>query len=424
MTRALLSVDALVVGAGPAGLAAATALKGDGAERVVIIEREDEAGGIPRHCAHTGFGVRDLHRVLRGPAYARSWVERAAAAGAEIRTRAMVTGWSAQGRAEVTGPGGLLEVGARAIVLATGARERPRAARLVPGTRPAGVFTTGQLQQWVHREHLPVGRRAIVVGAEHVSYSAVLTLRDAGVSTVALITEHPFPQSFRLFDLFTRYGLRTPVWTGTSLLGIYGRDRIDHVLVRGPGGERREVAVDTVVFTGDFIPDHELARRAGLPLDRATRGPACEADGATSVAGLFAAGNLVHPVETADVTARRAGAVGAAVAAWLREGAPPTPRATVAVAVQAVDPLQWVVPNLVTPVSEPAEVVLVRSRHFVERPRVDVTQDGRLLGSYRMRRLVPNRSQRIPSGWQREVRAGADVLVSVVARSGGTAAPG
>ncbi len=416
MTRARLAVDALIVGAGPAGLAAATALKGAGAGHVVIVEREDEPGGIPRLCAHTGFGLRDLHRVLSGPAYARRWVARATAAGVDIRTRAMVTGWSASGRAEVTSPDGLLEVEARAVVLATGARERPRAARLVPGTRPAGVFTTGQLQQWVHRERLPVGRRALVVGAEHVSYSAVLTLRDAGVRTVALVTGHPRPQSFGLFDLFTRVGLRVPVWTGTALLGIEGRDRVDGVLLRGPGGDRRAVAVDTVVFTGDFIPDHELARRAGVPLCPGTRGPASEADGTTRVDGMFAAGNLVHPVETADLAARRAEAVGIAAAAWLRRGA--TGMVKEVAVVRAADPLRWVVPNLVDPAKEPEGAVLVRSRDFVERPRLDVTQGGRLLGSYRLRRLVPNRSQRIPSDWGREVRGGEDVLVSVTSPAG------
>ncbi len=130
MSRTTLEVDALVVGAGPAGLAAAVALKGGGAGTVLVIEREDEAGGIPRLCAHTGFGLRDLHRVLSGPAYARRWVKRARSAGVDIRTSSMVTGWAAPGRAEVTGPDGLLEVHARAVVLATGARERPRAARL------------------------------------------------------------------------------------------------------------------------------------------------------------------------------------------------------------------------------------------------------------------------------------------------------
>ncbi len=189
VTRDVLAVDALVVGAGPAGLAAATALKDAGVGRVVVVEREDEAGGVPRLCEHTGFGLRDLHRVMNGPAYARRWVDRAIASGADIRTRTMVTGWAAPGRAELTGPAGLLRVDACAVVLATGARERSRAARLVPGTRPAGIFTTGQLQQMVHREKLPVGRRAVVVGAEHVSYSAVLTLREAGVRPVALVTD-------------------------------------------------------------------------------------------------------------------------------------------------------------------------------------------------------------------------------------------
>ena len=181
VTRTVVPVDALVVGAGPAGLAAATALRAGGAGHVMVLDREDEAGGTPRLCEHTGFGLRDLRRVLSGPAYARRWVERAAASGVDIRTRSMVTAWAGPVRAEVTGPDGLLEVDARAVVLATGARERPRAARLVPGTRPSGIFTTGQLQQWVHRQRLPLAGRALIVGAEHVSYSAVLTLREAGV---------------------------------------------------------------------------------------------------------------------------------------------------------------------------------------------------------------------------------------------------
>ena len=107
MSRSQLTVDALVVGGGPAGLAAATALRAGGVEHVVVVEREDEAGGIPRLCAHTGFGLRDLRRVLSGPVYARRWVERAVASGVDIRTRSMVTGWAAPGRALVTGPDGL-----------------------------------------------------------------------------------------------------------------------------------------------------------------------------------------------------------------------------------------------------------------------------------------------------------------------------
>src|SRR6202035_2421703 len=139
VTRTVVPVDALVIGAGPAGLAAATALRAGGAGPVMVLDREDEAGGTPRLCEHTGFGLRDLRRVLNGPAYARRWVQRAATSGVDIRTRSMVTSWAGPGKAEVTCPDGLLEVNARAVVLATGARERPRSARLVPGTRPSGI---------------------------------------------------------------------------------------------------------------------------------------------------------------------------------------------------------------------------------------------------------------------------------------------
>ncbi len=414
MGRTVLSVDALVVGAGPAGLTAATMLKRNGARTVVVLDREDEPGGTPRLCTHTGFGVRDLHRVLSGPTYARRLVRRAYGVGVDVRTGTMVTGWAGPRRALVTGPGGLLEVDAGVVVLATGARERPRAARLVPGTRPPGVFTTGQLQQWVHRQHLPVGTRALVVGAEHVSYSAVLTLREAGVRTVALVTELPRPQTFPAFAAVTRLGLRVPVWTGTAVTGIVGRRRVERVLVRGPQGDERAVAVDTIVFTGDFVADHELSRLAGLAADPGTGGPASDGVGRTTAAGIFAAGNVVHPAETADVAAKRARAVGRAAAAWLRrEGNDGAAAAPLGVRVRVADPLRWIVPNLVVPNREGHESTLVRPRIFLDRSRLSVTQDGRLLGSYQLRRMAPNRSHDIPSDWQRLVRPGADVLVSV-----------
>lgn len=412
MSRTVLPVDALVVGAGPAGLAAATALRAGGAGHVVVLDREDEAGGTPRLCEHTGFGLRDLRRVLSGPAYARRWVDRAVAGGVEIRTRSMVTGWTTSGRPEVTSPQGLLEVDARAVVLATGARERPRAARLVPGTRPSGIFTTGQLQQWVHRRRLPLGGRAVIVGAEHVSYSAVLTLREAGVQPLALLTELPHTQTFRLFDLFTQVGLHVPVWTGSSLTGVTGHRHVDGVLVRGPDDVERAVAVEAVVFSGDFIPDNELARLAGLPIDPGTRGPACEADGRTSVPGIFAAGNLVHPAETADVAAQRARTVGRAVAAWLRHRDDRTPSPPT-VRVQVADPLLWVVPNVTGPSRDGREPFLLRSRVFLDRPRLQVTQGGRLLGSHRLRRMIPNRSHILPSGWLDLVGPGEDVRITV-----------
>ncbi len=203
------------------------------------------------------------------------------------------------------------------------------------------------------------------------------------------------------------------MWTGTTVAGIYGRDRVDRVLLRGPDGEEREVPVDTVVFSGDFIPDSELARLAGLSIDPGTRGPASGADGTTSVEGVFVAGNLVHPVETADVAASRALEVGRAAAAFLLGGGPSSAPVVAPVVVRVADPLHWVVPNIVEVGPQSDRPVLVRTRAFLDRPRLDVTQGGRLLASHRLRRMIPNRSHRIPSGWQQLVVAGEDVLISV-----------
>ena len=152
------------------------------------------------------------------------------------------------------------------------------------------------------------------------------------------------------------------------------------------------MAVDAVVFSGDFIPDNELARLAGLSIDPGTSGPACEADGRTTAPGIFATGNLVHPAETADVAAQRARTVGRAVAAWLRDGDEHTP-APSTVRVRVADPLLWVVPNVIGPGRDGAGSFLIRSRVFLDRPRLHVTQGGRLLGSHRLRRMIPNRSQ-------------------------------
>jgi hypothetical protein len=244
-----------------------------------------------------------------------------------------------------------------------------------------------------------------------------MTLRHAGVHPVALVTGLPRSQTYLLFDLLGRFGLRVPVWTEMSVAGVFGRDRVERVLVRGPDGVERSVAVDTVVFTGDFIPDSELARLAGLAIDPGTRGPACTAEGVTTAPGVFAAGNVVHPAEIADVAAERALSVGQAAAAWLRRGADPTAWPAT-VRVRVADPLHWVVPNRTDPAREGDDPVMIRSRVFLDHPRVVVTQGGRPLASYRLRSMIPNRSQTIPSGWRASLRPDEDVLISVVSSPG------
>jgi thioredoxin reductase len=408
----LAKVDVLVVGAGPAGLAAAVELRRLGAGRVLVADREARAGGVPRHTGHTGFGLRDLRRCLTGPRYAAALAAGAEAAGAELRTATTVTGWAEDPMTlELTGPDGVGTVRAGAVVLATGCRERPRAARLVPGTRPAGVLTTGALQQLVLLHHQPVGRRAVVVGAEHVSFSALLTLAHAGTPVAALVTEVPAHQTFPAFRAGA--ALRWPatrVLSSTKVSAILGRPRVEAVELTDleTGGVRR-LACDTVVFTGDWIPDHELARGGGLAVDPGTRGPLVDQRLRASVAGVFAAGNLLHGAETADVAALEGRHAAAAVRDHLA-GAPwPTDPP---LSLTCAHPLAWLAPGMVVPGAGPPPRgrFVLRTGEFRDRARLQVRQGGRVLADTRPRRLVPTRSIPLPAAWLDRVDPSAGPL--------------
>ncbi|MGW5458915.1 FAD-dependent oxidoreductase [Streptomyces sp. NPDC003996] len=448
-------VDVLVVGAGPAGLAAAARLAASGAGRVEVLEREAEPGGVPRHCAHGGFGT--WTRPLTGPGYARLLTEAAGRAGAVIRTGVTVLDWAAAGPSAHTeatdagtagariagpgaansaapdgpgggpvsgglgprtgtvltavGPGGPEIVEARAVVLATGARERPRTARLVPGTRPAGVLTTGELQQAVHLFGQRIGTRAVVVGAEDVSYAAAATVRAAGAEVVALVTEHPRAQTGRARARSARLRDRIPLLTHTTVAEILGHGRLSGVRVRRRDGRTAVLACDTVVFTGDFVPDHELARRGALALDPGTRGPAVDGALHTSRPGVFAAGNILHAVERAGTAADEGARVAGAVLDFLA-GAP-WPDPGVPLAVDA--PLRWIAPNRIAPADPPARHLL-RTGAPLTRPVLLVHQDGRLLHRERpgLGTALPNRTLTLTARWTDRVDPkGGEVVVSV-----------
>src|SRR5215469_6397107 len=426
-----VNVDVVIAGAGPAGLAAAIELRRLGVGDVLVVDREQEAGGIPRHCAHTGYGIRDLHRLMTGPAYARHYRWAASAAGVSVRTGTTLTGWP-PGRqhgtisATLTSQAGIEDVQARAVLLATGCRERPRSARLVPGSRPAGVLTTGELQQRAFLNGQRLTGRAVVIGAEHVSFSAMLTLLHAGATVTALVTDQPRHQSFAAFQLAAQLRWRVPVWTQTTVTGIAGSDQVTALMLRDErGGSVRAVPCDLVVFSGDWIPDHELARLAGAELDPGTRGPAVDTALSTSVPGIFAAGNLVHAAETADVAAlsgRHAAAQLAAYLAGRRSAASAGPAGMadaaaghwLSVPVTVAEPLLWISPNAVSPASPepPRGEFVLRSRAFAGPTRLEVRQDGRLLHSARAS-LVPGRSIRLDGRWARYVdSAGTAVLVT------------
>ena len=419
-----MNVDVLVAGAGPAGLAAAIELRRLGAGRILVADREPEAGGVPRHSEHTGYGLRDLRRVMTGPGYARHYARAAARAGAEIRAQSAVTGWAGDRVAILTSPGGIETVAARAVLLATGCRERPRPARLVPGDRPPGVMTTGELQQRVYLAGQRLPGRALVIGAEHVSFSAMVTLAHAGADVVALVTEQPRQQSYAAFALGAAAVWHVPVWTSTAVRVVRGRDRLTGVDVADlRTGRVRRVDCDTLVFTGDWIPDHEQARLAGTAIDPGTRGPAVDTSLETSVPLVFAAGNLVHAAETADVAALGGRHAARHIAAALAGSGPPrrsgrrgsdaAMAAPVPVTVAA--PLAWISPNMIRGQAPPPPRgrFLLRSHVFRRRAWLEVRQDDRLLARAQAR-LIPGRPVHLDASWLLAVRpSGGPVVVAV-----------
>jgi pyruvate/2-oxoglutarate dehydrogenase complex dihydrolipoamide dehydrogenase (E3) component len=304
----------------------------------------------------------------------------------------------------LTSPHGIETVHAAVVLLATGCRERPRPARLVPGSRVPGIMTTGELQQrvYLHGQRLP--GRAVIVGAEHVSFSAVVTLAHAGATVAGLVTGYPEQQSYRAFQLGARLRWHAPVWVNSTVSRVVATpdSRLAGVeLTDTQSGATRFVRCELVVFTGDWIPDHELARAGGVPLDPATRGPAVDTALETGTPLVFAAGNLIHPAETADVAAltgqHAARHIAAALAA---DPAPSPPRIPVAVQ----PPLRWISPNAVRPpLLPPRGRFLLRCDSFHPAARLEVRQGTRLLATARTGRLIPGRPVHLPGAWTAHV---------------------
>ena len=397
--------DVLIVGAGPSGISAALALKQRGIGNITIMDREPEAGGIPRLCHHVGFGIRDMHRVYSGPAYARRYARQAVENGITIRTSTTITGWHDDNTLTYSSRDGLGMIEARAILLATGCRERPRAARLVPGRRLQGIFTTGSLQRFVDERKLPVGNRSLIVGAELVSLSAFSTLTQAGVDVAMMVTELPqsqiyfpfTPMKWMLMDVYKR----TPVRTSTHVSKILGSKRVEGVeLTDMTTGKVERVACDSIVFTGDWIPENEVARNGRLSINTNTNGPQTDAHFRTSKRGVFAAGNLLRGVETADVAALEGRSAAGVMYEFLENGRWPEK----SVAIEVEPPIAWVMPNVVVENGRLSPKRLsFRVNEFHKNASIQVYQGKNQLHTQTFRRLSPNKSLHLSGEWMTKV---------------------
>ncbi len=364
--------DVVIVGAGPAGLAAAAELGGAGIGKVLVLDREAEPGGIPRQCGHSPFGMREFQRVLDGQSYARRLAERARQAGAMILNEATVAALHPGPRLTVTTPEGERGIAARAVLLATGARETSRAARFIGGTKPGGVLNTGALQDMVTLRGLRPFRAPVVVGTELVSFSALLTCRLAGIRPVAMIepgsrTTARFPTG-----LFPRL-IGVPLDFDTSVVSVEGRDRVEAVIVSGPAGTRH-IAADGLLLTGGFRPEATLARSGHLTVDPATGGPEIDEFGRCSDPWFFAAGNVLRGVETAGWSWSEGRAVARQIARALRGELPSSQSTRIALSGGG---LKYAVPQRIAGGPRPAfETLQLRAARPI-RGRLAVNADDR-----------------------------------------------
>ena len=303
-----IQVDVLVIGAGPAGLAAAIAAKKQGVDSLIVLEREDQPGGILRQCIHNGFGLHRFKEELTGPEYAQRDIDTAVEMGIDIRTGVTVLSVSPEKRVTaVSRENGLQVFQAKAIVLAMGCRERPRGALAIPGTRCAGIYSAGTAQKFVNLEGYMPGRTVVILGSGDIGLIMARRMTLQGAKVLACVELMPYSSGLNRNIVQCLQDYDIPLYLSHTVVDIHGRERLTGVTVAQVGPDRKpipgtemEFACDTLLLSVGLIPENELSAGAGVDMSPVTSGAVVSDTLETSVPGVFACGNVLHVHDLVD----------------------------------------------------------------------------------------------------------------------------
>jgi len=344
-------VDILIIGAGPAGLAAAISAKENGIDSLLVLEREKDAGGILRQCIHNGFGLHRFKEELTGPEYAQRDIDKAAELGIEIECSTTVLSVSPDHTVTcVSSSRGLQVIHAKAIVLAMGCRERPRGALCTPGTRCSGIYSAGTAQRFVNLEGLMPGKRVVILGSGDIGLIMARRMTLQGAKVLACVELMPYSSGLNRNIVQCLQDYDIPLYLSHTVTDIHGRERLEGVTVsevdenRNPiPGSEIEFDCDTLLLSCGLIPENELSLGAGVKISPATSGAVVNESFETSVPGIFACGNVLHVHDLVDHVSNESFKAGAAAAAYVRD----VTRGGSLIAVKDGDGVRGTVPQLI-----------------------------------------------------------------------------
>ena len=317
----------VIIGGGPAGLAAAISAAEQGEKDILILERDRELGGILNQCIHNGFGLHTFQEELTGPEYAARYIEKVERMGIPYLTDTMVLDLSPEKVVTAVSPKeGIFQIQAQAVILAMGCRERPRGALNLPGYRPAGIYTAGTAQRLVNVEGRMPGREVVILGSGDIGLIMArrMTLEGAKVKVVAELMPYSGGLKRNIVQCLEDFGI--PLKLSHTVVAIHGKERLTGVTLaqvdhdgRPVPGTEEEYSCDTLLLSVGLIPENELSKNAGVALSSATSGPVVDESFQTSVNGIFACGNVLHVHDLVDFVSEEAANAGRRAAEYVRE---------------------------------------------------------------------------------------------------------